>query len=104
MGITKVAALAYLMFNLYTPPCFAALGAMNSEMQSKKWLWGAIGLQLATGYSVGFLIYQIGTIITTGSIGAGFVGGFIFEIVFVAILIGIIRHNNKAVAVEYKLA
>ena len=32
MGITKVAALAYLMFNLYTPPCFAALGAMNSEM------------------------------------------------------------------------
>lgn len=38
MGLTKVAALAYLMFNLYTPPCFAALGAMNSEMKSGKWL------------------------------------------------------------------
>ena len=59
MAITKVAALAYLMFNLYTPPCFAALGAMNSEMKSAKWLWGAIGLQLATGFTVGFLVYQI---------------------------------------------
>ena len=104
MGITKVAALAYLMFNLYTPPCFAALGAMNSEMQSKKWLWGAIGLQLGTGFTVGFLVYQIGTLITTGSIGAGFIGGLIFEIVCAGILIGIIRHNKKAVALEYQLA
>ena len=104
MGITKVAALAYLMFNLYTPPCFAALGAMNSEMQSKKWLWGAIGLQLGTGYTVGFLIYQVGTLITTGAVGAGFVGGLIFEILFASTLVGIIRHNNKAVALEYKLA
>ena len=104
MGITKVAALAYLMFNLYTPPCFAALGAMNSEMQSKKWLWGAIGLQLATGFTVGFLIYQIGTIITTGSLGAGFVGGLIFEIVFVSILVVLIRRAKRAVAAEYKLA
>ena len=104
IGITKVAALAYLMFNLYTPPCFAALGAMNSEMQSKKWLWGAIGLQLGAGYTVGFLIYQIGTLITTGALGAGFFPGLIFELVFAGILAGIIIHNNKAVALEYKLA
>ena len=64
MQITKVAALAYLMFNLYTPPCFAALGAMNSEMQSGKWLFAGICLQLATGFTVGFLVYQIGTLIT----------------------------------------
>ena len=44
MAITKVAALAYLMFNLYTPPCFAAIGAMNAEMKSSKWVWGGIGL------------------------------------------------------------
>ena len=67
MGLTKVAALAYLMFNLYTPPCFAALGAMNSEMKSGKWLLGGICLQLATGYTVAFGVYQIGTLITTGS-------------------------------------
>ncbi len=103
IGITKVAALAYLMFNLYTPPCFAALGAMNSEMKSAKWLWGAIGLQLATGFTVGFLVYQFGTLFTTGSFGAGFVGGLIAIACFVAIVAAIIVHNKKAIAAEYQL-
>ena len=103
MGITKVAALAYLMFNLYTPPCFAALGAMNSEMKSAKWLWGAIGLQLATGFTVGFLVYQIGTLITTGSLGAGFVAGIIAIAVFAAIIVYLIQRNQKEMALEYKL-
>ncbi len=63
MAISKVAALAYLMFNLYSPPCFAAIGAMNSEMKSAKWLWGGIGFQLAIGYTVSYLIYTVGTLI-----------------------------------------
>ena len=62
-AITKVAALAYLMFNLFTPPCFAAIGAMNSEMKSSKWLWGGIGLQLGVGYTIGYLVYTVGTLI-----------------------------------------
>ena len=103
MGLTKAAALAYLMFNLYTPPCFAALGALNSELQSKKWLLGAVCLQLATGFTVGFLVYQIGTLITTGSLGAGFAGGLAAIIVFVAIVVGIIVKNNRAIDVEYQL-
>lgn len=103
MALTKVAALAYLMFNLYTPPCFAALGAMNSEMQSKKWLWGGIALQLGTGYTVGYLVYQIGTLITTGSIGAGFVPGLIAVIVFVAIVAGLIIRTNREFDTEYQL-
>ncbi|MBQ9867650.1 MAG: ferrous iron transporter B [Lachnospiraceae bacterium] len=103
IGITKVAALAYLMFNLYTPPCFAALGAMNSEMKSAKWLWGAIGLQLATGFTVGFLVYQIGTLITTGSLGAGFAGGLIAVLAFAAIITGIILNNRSKMAMEYRL-
>lgn len=104
MGITKVAALAYLMFNLYTPPCFAALGAMNSEMQSKKWLWGAIGLQLATGYTIGFFVYQIGTLITTGALGTGFLGGFIAVLCFAAFIAFLIVKANRAVEAEYKLS
>jgi ferrous iron transport protein B len=103
IGITKVAGLAYLMFNLYTPPCFAALGAMNSEMKSAKWLWGAIGLQLATGYTVGFLVYQIGTLIVTGSIGAGFVGGLIAVLAFAGIIAFIIVNNRRKMAMEYRL-
>ena len=104
MAITKVAAIAYLMFNLYSPPCFAALGAMNSEMKSAKWLWGAIALQLASGFTVGYLVYQIGTLITTGKLGAGFVPGLVALIVFAAIIVYLIKSNQKKMAVEYKLA
>lgn len=103
MAITKVAALAYLMFNLYTPPCFAALGAMNSEMQSPKWLWGGIALQLGTGYSVAFLVYQIGTLITTGKLGNGFIPGLIAVLVIVAIVVGLIHRTNKQFEAEYEL-
>ena len=75
LAISKAAALAYMMFNLYTPLCFAAIGAMNAEMKSKKWLFAGIGLQLGIGYTVAFAVYQIGTLLTTGSVGAGFSGG-----------------------------
>ena len=103
MAITKVAALAFLMFNLFTPPCFAALGAMNSEMQSKKWLWGGIALQLGTGYTVAFLVYQVGTLITTGKIGNGFVWGLIAVLVMIAIVVGMIYRTNKQFSAEYEL-
>ena len=103
MAITKVAALAFLMFNLFTPPCFAALGAMNSEMQSKKWLWGGIALQLGTGYTIAFLVYQIGTLITTGKLGNGFVPGLIAVLAMVAVVVGLIYRTNKQFAFEYEL-
>ncbi len=104
MGLTKVAALAYLMFNLYTPPCFAAMGAMNAEIQDKKWFWGGIGLQFATGYVIAFLVYQIGTFITLGALGTGFVPGLIAVIAIVAIIVGITVRNEKKFAAEYKLS
>lgn len=102
-GLTSVSALAYLMFNLYTPPCFAAIGAMNSEMQSKKWLWGGIGLQMGTGYTVAFLVYQIGTLVTTGSLGTGFVPGLIAVLVMAAIVVAIVRKANRKFDREYSL-
>ena len=103
MGITTVVALACLMFNLYTPPCFAAIGAMNSEMQDKKWLWGGIALQLGTGYTVAFLVYQIGTLITEGTLGSGFVPGLAAVIVMAAIVIYLIRKSDKKIDKEYAL-
>ena len=103
MGLTQVAALAYLMFNLYTPPCFAALGAMNSEMKSGKWLLGGICLQLATGYTVAFLVYQIGTLVTTGTLGTAFVPGLIAILVFAAVIIWRIRKSDKGFTAEYSL-
>ena len=105
MAITKVAALAYLMFNLYTPPCFAAIGAMNSEMKSAKWLWGGIGLQLGVGYTVAYLVYTIGTLITFPAsldVGAA-IGGLVAVVAMAAIVISLIVKNNKKMKTEYAL-
>ena len=103
MGLTSVTALAYLMFNLFTPPCFAAIGAMNSEMKSAKWLWGAIGLQLCTGYTVAFLVYHVGSIITGAGIGTGFIPGLIAILVMVAVVVAIARRSRKEFDEEYDL-
>ncbi|HIZ30114.1 MAG TPA: ferrous iron transporter B [Candidatus Fournierella merdipullorum] len=103
IAITKVAALAYLMFNLYTPPCFAAIGAMNSEMKSAKWLWAGIGLQMGTGYSVGVLVYQFGTLATTGSFGPGAVPGLAAVAVFALILTWLCLRTDRSLAKEYAL-
>lgn len=103
MAITKVAALAYLMFNLYTPPCFAAIGAMRAEMKSAKWVWGGIGLQLGVGYTVAYLVYTIGTLITApASLNvAAAIGGLIAVLVFAAVLIILMNNTNKVIKTEY---
>ena len=102
-AITKVAALAYLMFNLFSPPCFAAIGAMNSEMKSAKWLLGGIGLQLAVGYTVGYLVYQIGTVVTTGVLGAGFFPGLVAVVVMAATIAYMCINAEKKLEAEYAL-
>ncbi|MBE6802533.1 MAG: ferrous iron transporter B [Ruminococcaceae bacterium] len=93
MAISKIAALSFLMFNLYSPPCFAAIGAMNAEMKSKKWLAAGVGLQLGVGYTVSYFVYTIGTLITapatlniTGAIaGLGIVIVFALSITVISI-------------------
>ncbi|MBR7178317.1 MAG: ferrous iron transporter B [Oscillospiraceae bacterium] len=102
-GMTKAAALAYLMFNLFTPPCFAAIGAMNAEIKDRSWLFGGIALQLATGYTIGFVVYQIGTLITEGHVGAGFLPG----LAAVAVIVGVIAYlcvkADRKLEAEYAL-
>ncbi len=103
LALTPSAALACLMFNLFTPPCFAAIGAMNSEIKSKKWMFGGIGLQLCTGYTVAYLVYQIGTIVTTGTTGDGFVGGLVAVLAMLFVLLLLINKANKNLNLEYSL-
>lgn len=101
LGMTSAAALAYLMFNLFTPPCFAAIGAMNSELQSKKWLFGAIGLQLSTGYIVAFAVYQLGTLFTEGHLGTGFLPGLIAVALMIIAIAYVTISSRRKVAAEY---
>ncbi len=104
IAITKIAALAYLMFNLYSPPCFAAIGAMNSEMKSIKWIWGGIGFQLGVGYTVAYLVYTVGTLITTPATLniAAAIGGLAVVLVFVITVLALILNTNKKLLAKVK--
>ena len=101
-GISVVAGLAFLMFNLFTPPCFAAIGAMNAEIKSKKWLWAGIGLQFSVGYTIGFLVFFFGTLITGGSFGASWMPilGWAIVLTIAAIFTAVIISKNKQVKAE----
>ncbi len=102
LGLTKAAALACLMFNLFTPPCFAALGAMNSEIGDRKWFWSGVALQMATGYVVAFLVYQIGTLINEGTAGAGFLPGLIVVGCIVGTVVYLCAEADKKAAAVKK--
>ena len=78
--MTPVAAYGYLVFNLLCAPCFAAMGAIKREMNNTKWFWFAIGYQCGLAYVVSLCIYQIGTLITTGTFGIGTVVAFVLVI------------------------
>jgi ferrous iron transport protein B len=98
IAISKAAALAYLMFNLFSPPCFAAIGAMRSEIKSKKWFFSGVGLQFAVGYSVGFLTFFFGTLLTGESFGdiwMPIVGWALVALFALALTILIIRKNRQ---------
>ena len=95
MGLSASAALAYLMFNLFTPPCFAALGAMNSEISDRKWFWGGVALQFATGYVIACAVYQIGTFMNTGEFGVALVPGLVVVGVIIATLAYLVAQNDK---------
>jgi ferrous iron transport protein B len=104
MGLTSAAALAYLMFNLFTPPCFAAIGAMNSEMENKKWLWGGIAFQLGMGYVVAFITYQIGTLLTAGALGNGFLPGLIAVIAIIGFVVYLAKKGEQKAAAKSALS
>jgi ferrous iron transport protein B len=95
-SLTAVTALSYTAFNLFSPPCFATIGAMNTEFSSNKWLIFAVVLQLFTGFLVAVLIYQIGTLITTGLPGQGFIFSSLLVFgTFLSLIIASIYHRPK---------
>jgi ferrous iron transport protein B len=90
------------MFNLFTPPCLAAMGAMNSEIKSKKWLFAGIGLQFGVGYTVGFLVFFFGTLFTTRNFGALWMPilGWAIVALFASIIFALIVRKNRQLRAE----
>ena len=101
-GITSVAALAILLFNLFSPPCFAAIGAMNSELKSRKWLWAGIALQFSVGYTISFLTFFFGTLIVGESLGPVWmpIAGWAIVVVIASVISYLIARKNKQVKAE----
>ena len=94
MGITAVSALAFMFFNLFTPPCFAAIGAMKSEMKSNKWLLKSVLLQLSVGYIVAMITYQVGTILVYKELAQGFIPAVIILALAVFFVVYKIKSNK----------
>lgn len=63
-GGSALAAYSFMMFNLLCAPCFAAMGAIKQEMNSRKWTWGAIGYMTLFAYASSLIVYQLGLIFT----------------------------------------
>ncbi len=99
LPLTAVSALAYLMFNLFSPPCFATIGAMSAEMKSMKWLAAGIGLQLGVGYTVAYLTYTLGTLITApATLNAdAAMAGLVAVVAMVGILVALILRAGRRV-------
>ena len=103
-AMVPVAALAFLLLNLFTPPCFAAIGAMSSEISSKKWFWSGIALQFGVGYSVSFLTFFFGTLFTGGSFGEIWmpIVGWAVVMIMAAIITILIIKNRHSLKINAK--
>ncbi|MCR4652442.1 MAG: ferrous iron transport protein B [Eubacterium sp.] len=56
---TTMAAVSYLMFNLFDSPCLAAISTMAKEIGGRKYFWFAILFQNVGAYVVTLIIYQL---------------------------------------------
>ncbi|MBS7007512.1 ferrous iron transport protein B [Anaerostipes sp.] len=94
-SMTAAAAYSFLVFNLLCAPCFAAMGAIKREMNNIKWFWFAVGYQTILAYVVSLCVYQIGTLITTGTFGIGTAAAFILIIGFIYLLVRPYKESKK---------
>ena len=65
----KLAAMSFMLFNLFVPPCMVAIAVTFREMGSKVWGWFAIAFQLFVGYVLALSVYQLGMVFAGGGFG-----------------------------------
>ena len=96
-AFTGITAYSFLVFNLLCAPCFAAIGAIKREMNSRKWTWFAIGYQCVFAYVIALMINQFGGLFT----GNANIQGVIVAVILLA---GIIYMLCKPYKEATKLA
>ncbi|MBO4619960.1 MAG: fused ferrous iron transport protein A/B [Victivallales bacterium] len=69
VGLGTLAALSFMLFNLFNPPCMVAIATAFREMGSAKWGWICVGFQFLVGYCLALVVYQIGALFIGGQFG-----------------------------------
>ncbi len=90
LAYTPIAAYSFMIFNLLCAPCFAAIGAIRREMNSRKWTLGAIGYMCGFAYIASFVVYQIGRAFT-----GGFGIGTVLALMVLAGVIYLMARKNR---------
>ncbi|HIU18992.1 MAG TPA: ferrous iron transport protein B [Candidatus Limiplasma stercoravium] len=94
-GHGKLAAFAFLIFNLLCAPCFAAMGAIKREMNSPKWTLFAIGYQCGFAYAVALIVYQLGLLLGGAGFGLGTAAAFVLLGVLVYLVVRPNRYDSR---------
>jgi len=82
-GGSAIVGLAFTMFNVFDAPCLVAIATAFREQGSRKWGWITFGFQMAVGYGLALIVYQMGSFFT----GGGFNGGTVAAIALIVFVV-----------------
>lgn len=101
---TPVAGYSFLLFNMLCMPCFAAVGAIKTEMADNKWTALTIAYQMGFAYLVSLIFYNIANLILYGIFNIGTILGFAGLILLIYLLIRKPSKGKKALSYEQSVA
>ena len=96
-AFTGITGMSFLIFNLLCAPCFAAMGAIKREMNSRKWFWFAIGYECGFAYVIALIVNQLGNLFT-GKVNV--IGLIVAILLIVAIIYLLVRPYKESTTLE----
>lgn len=90
---TGASAYAFMVFNLFSAPCFGAIGAMRRELGGTKKMLKAITYQTVFAWYLATFVYQIGSRIETGTLNFA---NIIIVTIIAVIVVAILLKNKKS--------
>ena len=98
---TAASAYAFMVFNLFSAPCFGAIGAMQRELGGTKKMLKAVTFQTVFAWLLATLVYQIGSRIERGVLSI--VDAIIIALILISIITILLRtsKSNKCAGCPY---
>ncbi len=98
-SFTASSAYAFMVFNLFSAPCFGAIGAMRRELGGTKKMLKAVAFQTVCAWILGCIVYQVGSRIE--NIANVIVGGIIIAVVVGIILSKVGKKDSECSSCPY---